>query len=471
MRYVLGLAVAAMLVSPVYAAWQGDFIYAAQDRYNSDGSSVWRYGIAVCYLDYDASFAGGKTHSGYDQSEPLCQNDGLTGGDAFSITRGVVNYDSDTALILCTNRWGSSSTKSFINQIEYRCNETMESQGLVNPGRVSTYSPTVQPITDGGISSGRIQMAVTAEGYDPNGVSPTAIDPRLRLDATLGADGLTGADCVTGLAKDETGNLYVSGRVKGSGNARVYKLAGPGALANAAGQRAIDQLGAPALVVSKVTPVSWFTGVAASGNEVYVTDYTVQSVDAYDSNGAGLIASVDLSVPGVGGLIPDIAYGLLPEDVRVDPTYAGPGVRLVVQVLDETATSPIGRIDGLILDLVGGAFVAGRAFGINGAPENGHYSYTSIDWLEISPGGDLLWADTRGSNDVRAVEVDDTEYAKAGVLAAPGAVTLIQSGFTSAWNDRCFDMAKGGAFMDPCPEPASMALLVLGGLALIRRRK
>ena len=40
MKYILGLAAVAMLVTPVYADWQGDYIYPAQDRYNSDGSST-----------------------------------------------------------------------------------------------------------------------------------------------------------------------------------------------------------------------------------------------------------------------------------------------------------------------------------------------------------------------------------------------------------------------------------------------
>jgi len=473
MRYILALAVVAMLVSPAFAAWDGDYVYGAQDTWTSDGKSTWKYGTAVAHLNYGAGFYGGRTHSGYDQSEPLCQNDGWTGNDVVSLSRGMVQYDADTVLMLGSTAWGSTYPRIYITQLQYEVGEAMESQGLTNPGRISSYGGAVQPITDGGVTSGRLQLAVIpvgqpGGGYDP-GADDGGIDPRFSLQNTIGADGVAGAENVMGLAKDDAGDLYVAARA-GTGDARVYKIPGPGSMTNSAGGRINDVLGAPSLLVQKVTPVSWFTGVAVGGGGVYVTDYTVQSVDVYDPNSGALKLSVDLSVPN--GLI-DQVPALLPEDVRVDPTYAGQGVRLIVQVLDEAATGPLGRVDLLVLDVdpVAGTLLAAKALCDGGGAENGHGAYTQIDSLEVSPDGDIASMDSRGDNDFRAHSYTAESYAAS--MAAPGSIVAITNGTNSMWSNRGFNRVKGGVFIDPnmVPEPVSMALLALGGLALIRRRK
>ena len=473
MRHVARLAVVVVLgtmfvATVADAAWQGDFIYAAQDKYTSDGSSTWRYGTACAYLDFGAGFYGGATHSAYDMSEPLTDNDGYVPDNIMSLARGFVQYDSNTSLILVASTWGSSTSKSFLTQVEWDNTAAYEDQGLTNPGRISVYGEAGQPITDGGITSGRYQLAVDpvgspGGGYDPGG-DDGGVDPRFRMEGTIGAH-MTGADGQTGLARDEAGNLYVSGRA-GLGDARVYKIPGPGVLGNSAGTRAIDLLGVPSLLVQKLTPVSWFTGVAAGSGAVYVTDYTVQSVDVYDANTGAPIMSVDLSV--AGGLIDDVP-ALLPEDVRVDPSHAGPGVRLVVQVLDEAATGPLGRVDLLVLDVdpVAGTLLAAKALCDGGGAENGSFGYTAVDWLEVSPDGDIISVDARGSSDTRAHAYTAESYAAA--MAAPGLIVPIVNITNSMWSNRMFDKVKGGAFM--VPEPVSMALLALGGLALIRRRK
>ncbi len=481
-KYILGIVAVAVvvgaLVMPAQAAWMGDIVYAAQNRdaTGASGRDVWRYGVAVAYSNFAADFYGGKTHSGYDQSEPLCQNNGWTGNDVLSLSRGMVQYDADTVLMLGSKAWGSSSSTIWITQIQYEVGEAMESQGLTNPGTISSYQPVVQPITDGGVTSGRLQLAVIpvgqpGGGYDP-GADDGGIDPRYSLTGTLGADGVGGGHDVMGLAKDEGGDLYIAARV-GIGDARVYKIPGPGSMTNAAGGRINDVLGAPTLLVQKVTPVSWFTGVAVGGGGVYVTDYTVQSVDVYDPNSGALKLSVDLSVPN--GLIDDVP-ALLPEDVVVDPTYAGPGVRLIVQVLDEAATNAaVGRIDLLVLDVdpVAGTLLAARAFNFGGGWENGHYGFTAIDSLSISAEGDILSNDVRGTNDGRQHSVKAETYAAAIAATAAGTAGVVSVVSNSMWSARMYNQAKGAVFMDPnmVPEPVTMALLALGGLALIRRRK
>ncbi len=305
---IMGIAVvAATLVSPVAnAAWDGDILYAAQNRWASGAptSSTWRYGIALAYCDYGTNWYGGQISCAVQMSEPLVQNDGHTGDDVVILSRALVAYDSDTALMLASHAWGSASTRVYLTQLEYYGGATpYEDQGLINPGRITTYGEAAQPITDGGITSGRLQLAVDpvglpGGGYDPGG-DDGGVDPRLRLDATLGANGVKGAHNVMDMAVDDNGDLYIAGRVDGTGTACIYRVTKANntkILANAAGGRVSDAgvFNTPVLLVSK-PGVSWFTGVAVDQGHVFAADYIQQTLDTYNIATGGLVMSVDLT--------------------------------------------------------------------------------------------------------------------------------------------------------------------------------
>ncbi len=446
---IMGIAVvAATLVSPVAnAAWDGDILYAAQNRWSGDPDrETWRYGIALAYCNFGTNFYGGQISCARQMSEPLVQN-GHNGNDVVYLSRAIVMYDSTTALMLGSATWNSSSPRVYVSQLEYVDGAWYEDQGLTNPGTMTTQGGT-QPITDGGCMSGRLRLAVDEVGYDP-GEDDGGIDPRLLLDGTIGAGGLKGADNVMDMAVDDNGHLYIAGRVDGTGSARIYKVPKLDAsriLSDSDGQRVHNQFGAPALLVQKVTSVSWFTGVAVGGGGVYATDYTVQSVDVYDSTTGAPKLSVNLSTPN--GLIPGVP-ALMPEDVVVDPSYAGGGVRLIVQVLDQVGTSPLRRVDLLVLDVdpVTGTLLAAKALCINGGIENGHLNYTAIDWLAISPDGDLMSVDSGGSNGDRAHSITSEVYAAA--MAVPALIVPIVNATNNMWMDRFYDHARGAAFMIP----------------------
>ena len=179
---------------------------------------------------------------------------------------------------------------------------------------------------------------------------------------------------------------------------------------------------------------------------------------------------------------------MTPEDVRILPLLFAGGlasgacagdecmVRVIVDVLDSNYVEGGGNTQDVIhllvldIDLGANAVVGAKALKMQGGLEHGHSvagaqsPFSAIDWLEVSPDGDLAVSDSRGSNDSRVHSITTEDLATA--LATPGLIVPVNVVSNNFWADRCFDFAKGGAFI---PEPMSVALLLPGVLALIRR--
>jgi hypothetical protein len=462
------LAGMALVAPTARGNFVGDMIYCANARYQATTASMYRYGVAAAHFDYNTGFAGGGvTDPGaydpvsttydvaYGSSEPLAQNDNNYGSrDALWNGRALVMYDANTALQLNAMRWGSGGANVYLTQLEHRDGQAYEN----DPGVIDIDNGVLD--ATGGMLSGRLQLAVGPEGgYDETAGYGGA---RKELSAIETA-GMTRADRVWDMGADGQGNLYVCGRAQVGGVDtglifKVPKLNGTRALGSWVGQRVGDAgvFGAATQLVAKQVALlaPWYTGVAVdAGGYVYGCDRGTNALDVYDGTGA-LKMSIDIG-----------AEGLVPEAVRVDPSYGGAGDRVVLNVYDVNAVVKLLVLD---VDPVATTWSVAAQLSSGDLRENGlGGSAERVDWIEISPGGDIFYVDSRGNGDGRQAMVSADDY-QAAVAAAGGGLATVTVVGVDVFNDRGNDYGRGAAFV---PEPGALSLLGLGLLAVLRRRR
>lgn len=466
MRKLVLICALAMIASPMaMAAWSGDVIFGQPMDYNPpmetetgqrDGR---RSEIFVSYVDFDpvAPFVGGDpgldvAYAGCDgsQSEILGDVDPRWSAsrNVTAISRAIVNFDDDSYLELAAGQYGAL-TGMWLTQVEYAASAAYEGAGYMQStyGNAWIDQAPAAANNSGGQTSGRIQLA-TDTGFQ------VGANPKFIIDADASVYGMSGSTDVWGMEKVGD-DLYVVGRAGGYG--QIVKVAvGASSLANAAGQR-IGDVASSSLLMADTAPGTWYTGVAEAGGKMVVADRGGMALKVVDTTGA-IVGSYDMA----GNL------GLIPEDVDV-MSVQGDVARVVVNVADPAQTVMLAVMD---VDLNSGAATVANLLTSGNLAENG--VGTGLDYVDevaVSPAGDLVYIDSRGQNDGR--------YA---ILAAEDLAAVIDgSGSTVAVNVAApwlfngsggvfagFNWGRGVAFT---PEPATLALLAMGGLALIRRRK
>ncbi|HUW82190.1 MAG TPA: hypothetical protein VMZ31_05245 [Phycisphaerae bacterium] len=443
--FVATCAVISAVAQVGMGAWVGDVIFASYSQVGKE------YGVSVAEFDFTRPMNGKRDGTYVNRVsaryEPLVQNDRVTAcKDAVVFSRAIVMYDEDTALVLCSLYWGhwDQVRHVWITQLEYDASTPYERDpGPLVLGDIRSDQGT----TTGGILSGRLQLAVRPEGAWTAMSSRIPVPSKLYLTELIDA-GMFRAENVMDMAVDLGGNLYIAGRHRYTSEGMIYKLPKIGGrrLGPGKGERVGEAMfGQGVQVVSKPTGKSWFTSVAVDdGGFIYTVDRGLSTVDVYDAQGK-LVLSYNM----------DEELQLAPEALRIDPTYTGPGPRLVLNVYDPQKVVKI-----LVLDVdpaAASARVAKKLINTTRLADtpsddsalrevaDDTTCMELIDWIELSPEGDILYVDERGSKDDRHALIAAEDYAKA-VVSPDGSTYDIPVVGVDVLQEVGHDYARGGTF-------------------------
>jgi hypothetical protein len=465
MRKLALICALALIASPMAMAssWAGDVIFGwtidnSNELANAGLSNGNKSEVFVSYMDFNPAgvFAGGDINAGDGAgvgvsafSEFLGDSDPswAVSRNCTAVSREIIAWDADTYLELV----GGQQTNRpwvWLTQLEHDAAAAYET-GAANQANYGTawIEQTGANGASGGQLSGRLALG-TDTGYN------VGADPRFIIDPDSSTFGMNGATDVWGGIR--VGNdVMVVGRSGGAG--QIVKVpVNAATLANAAGQR-VGDVATPASLLMTDAAGTWYTGGAEANGKMIVNDRGGFAIKVIDAGGA-ILGSFDMA-----------GIGLIPEDLDV-LSVQGDTARVVVNVFDPADTVKLAVLD---VDLTNGSAVVVNTLQSGGLFENGlGGSLGNVDEVVVSPGGDLILNDSRGSNDSRPNLVTAEELNAA--LTGDGSLQPIGVAFGQLFVDSDGDgqvgqnYARGVAFT---PEPATLALLAMGGLALIRRRK
>lgn len=465
MRTLALVSLLALIVTPfASAAFSGDIIFAGATDYNDSltaaiGDNGRGSDIVLAPVNFNAGseFVGGDPNYdggnlvGMGSSELLGDSDKQWGGTTYNnnvtaMSRALVAH-GDAYLELAAGKWGAHDNV-WVTQLVYDASASIENALFaVNAGFGAWIDQSGATPNSGGQLTGKLQVA-SDTGFK------IGVDPRFTIDAGGVTFGMMGSEDVWDMAvQGSTGDLFVVGRA--GMNGQILNVPVSGALANATGSRLADIAGTPA--VAHASAMTWYTGAVESQDHLLVVDRSLQNIEVF------AISSGALQLVGSYALGAELSVA--PEDLAILDEGDGT-VRVVVDVLDPAAVVKLAVLDITLANPAAASVV--NLLQAGGLSENGAGSTLNrVDGVYVSPEGDIIAQDSRDQNDDRWAGISTDSLAAA--LTGDGSLQTVGTTLDYMWTSYAgFNYARGLVFT---PEPASLALLVMGGLALIRRRK